>query len=158
GRMISHKHARLSPGDVKKLKLKWSFAYPDASRASSQPLAVGGGLYVGGQDGTVYALDAKSSCVHWTFKASGEVRGTFVFHPGKGRNAVSLAGPALFFGDIFANVYAVSAATGDLIWKIKADEHPTARVFATPVLWSDKTSSRLYVPIASYEEVAASKP
>ena len=33
-----------------------------------------GAVFVGSQNGTVYALDKESGCVRWTFRASAEVR------------------------------------------------------------------------------------
>jgi len=56
------------------LQLKWSFAYPNAIQARSQPTIAGGTVFVGSQSGTVYALDAKRGCIRWTFRASAEVR------------------------------------------------------------------------------------
>jgi polyvinyl alcohol dehydrogenase (cytochrome) len=63
--------------------------------------------------------------------------------------------PVLFFGDGFANVYAIDAATGSMLWKVKIDNHPAARIVGTPVLFKD----RLYVPVGSWgEEQAAASP
>ena len=43
---------------------------------------------------------------------------------------------AIFFGDVRANVYAVNAMTGALIWKSKIDDHPAARVTGAPTIYS----------------------
>jgi polyvinyl alcohol dehydrogenase (cytochrome) len=157
-RFVSKEMSGLAAVEIPRLKLKWAFAYPNSLRAASQPTLAGGAVFVGGQDGTVYALDADRGCVHWTFKASGEVRGAYVVG---GFNKAPHAGrkpslpPTLYFGDIFANVYALDAETGEQLWKVKADEHSAARVYATPVLYDDGERRRLYVPLASFEEVAA---
>ena len=63
------KEAGLSAGTVPKLQLKWAFGFPGASMAYGQPTVAGGRLFVGSADGTVYALSAKTGCIHWTFKA-----------------------------------------------------------------------------------------
>ena len=55
--------AGLTADDVPRLTLKWAFGFPDATSAWSQPTVAGGRLFVGSQNGTVYALDAKSGCV-----------------------------------------------------------------------------------------------
>jgi polyvinyl alcohol dehydrogenase (cytochrome) len=47
-------------------------------------------------------------------------------------------------------VYALDAATGDLLWKIVADTHPLATITGTPTLHDN----RLYVPVSSREEAA----
>jgi polyvinyl alcohol dehydrogenase (cytochrome) len=66
--------AGLTAAQVPQLHLKWAFGFPDATSAWAQPTVVGGRLYVGSQNGTVYSLDAASGCVAWTFVAQGGVR------------------------------------------------------------------------------------
>ena len=48
------------------------------------------------------------------------------------------------------NVYAVDAATGELLWKTKVDDFPFARVTGSPAFHN----GRLYVGVASGEETA----
>ncbi len=140
--------ARLSDQAVPKLRLKWAFGFPDATSAWSQPTVAGGRLFVGSQNGTVYALDAKSGCIIWTFVARSGVRNAPVFGARTG------GGYAVFFGDTGANVYALDAGTGAQLWMTKVDEHPFARVTGSPTL----EGAQLFVPISSLEETAASQP
>ncbi len=74
--------------DVPRLSLKWAFGFPDATSAWSQPTVAGGRLFVGSQNGTVYALDARSGCIYWTFTAKSGVRTavTFDADPAAGRS------------------------------------------------------------------------
>ncbi len=90
--------AGLAVADVPKLKLKWAFAFPGAIRARSQPSFAGGSLFVGSQNGTVYALDAASGCVRWTFKAGAEVRTAIAVSTWKAGDRA--AKPQVFFGDL----------------------------------------------------------
>ena len=60
----------------------------------------------------------------------------------------------LYFGDIRANVYAVNAETGALVWKERLDTAPIARVTGAPKL----AGGRLYVPLSSLEESGAGNP
>jgi polyvinyl alcohol dehydrogenase (cytochrome) len=151
-RRIPAEIAGLAPADIPKLKLKWALAYPGALRARSQPTFAMGALYVGSQDGTVYALDAASGCVRWTFRATAEVRTPIVIGPaGEGK---SPGPPLAYFGDLIGRAYAVDALTGELKWKIKTDKHPSATITAAPVLYKD----RLYVPVSSLEEASAPDP
>ncbi|MBI3696890.1 MAG: PQQ-binding-like beta-propeller repeat protein, partial [Acidobacteria bacterium] len=53
-----------------------------------------------------------------------------------------------------ANVYAVNASTGALLWKTKVDDHPMARVTGSPRLHQ----GCLYVPVSSVEEVSSGNP
>ena len=102
-----------------------------------------GRLYTGSWDGVIYALDAATGCSYWTYKAEAGVRTPIVIVRGVG-----------IFGDFKANVYAIDLATTKLLWKTKVDDHPEARITASPVVWQD----RVYVPVASLEEGAAEDP
>ncbi len=147
-RFQSAQQAGLSAGQVPKLSLKWAFGFPDATSAWSQPTVAGGRVFVGSQNGTVYALDAKSGCIHWTFTAKSGVRTALSFGAREGSGSY-----AVYFGDTGANVYALDAATGRELWSRRLDEHLYARITGSPTLYQD----RLYVPVSSMEETAASQ-
>jgi polyvinyl alcohol dehydrogenase (cytochrome) len=150
-RFQSTERAGLTQGDVPKLKLKWAFAFPNATSVYAQPAIVGGRLFVGSANSFVYALNAKTGCVYWSFRAGNAVRtavsvGPITEQPG--------ARYAIYFGDLTGAVYAVNAETGSLIWKQQADPHPLARITGSPTLHR----GRLYVPVAGYEEAVAANP
>jgi len=157
---VDYKNSRFQPAatgglsatDAPDLELKWAFAYPNAIQARSQPTVAGGTVFVGSQNGTIYALDAKTGCVRWTYRASAEVR-----------TAVSISSwsegeenprPVVYFGDILARAYAIDAQTGELKWKTKVDDHPNATITGSPVV----VENRLYVPVSSLEVVNAVDP
>jgi polyvinyl alcohol dehydrogenase (cytochrome) len=146
-RLQSAANAQLTAAQLPHLELKWAFGFPDAVSAWAQPTVVGGWLFVGSQNGTVYALDAKSGCIHWFFSADGGVR-----------TAISVGardgGGAVYFGDTGAKAYALDASSGRLLWKTKVDEHPLARITGAPTLYKD----RVYVPMSSYEESQGARP
>src|SRR5690349_15140126 len=52
--------AGLAAEDVPRLRLRWAFGFPGATRAYAQPTVAGGRVFVGSQGGRVYALDAGS--------------------------------------------------------------------------------------------------
>jgi polyvinyl alcohol dehydrogenase (cytochrome) len=137
--------AGLAAAAVPRLKLKWAFGFPGDIAADAQPTVVGGRVFVGSQSGNVYAIDAASGCVHWTFQAAAAVRAAVTV-----ARVETPAGNvhAAFIGDRAANVYAVDAGTGKLLWKARVDDHPVARVTGSPVFHN----GRLYVPVASGEE------
>ena len=139
----------LTATDASKLALKWAFGFPMGNSAYGQPSVVGGRMFVGADTGFVYALDAKTGCVHWSFRASAGVRTAPTVGPGVGANRY-----LVYFGDIRANVYAVNAETGALVWKERLDTHPIARVTGAPML----AEGRLYVPLSSLEESGAGHP
>lgn len=140
--------AKLALTDVPRLKLKWAVAYPNTVRVRSRPTFAYGALYTGSQDGTVYALDARTGCIRWTFKTSAEVRTPILVQSIRDAGG---AAPLAFFGDLIGRLYAVDAYTGKEVWRAKADEHPSATITASPVLHA----GRLYVPVSSLEEAMA---
>ena len=119
-RFQSREMAGLTPADVPKLTLKWSLGFPDASVAWSSPTVSGGRVYVGSQNGTVYSLDAKTGCIHWTYSATGGVRTAIAI------GSDSAGSARIYFGDTAANAYALDADTGRVVWTRKVDDHPLA--------------------------------
>ena len=141
--------AGLTTADVPRLALKWSFGFPDASVAWSQPTVADGRVFVGSQNGTVYALNARSGCIYWTFSARGGVRTAIIV------SSPTASSPALiYFGDTAANAYALDANTGALVWIRKVEDHPFARITGSPTFYD----GRLYVPVSSYEEAQGADP
>jgi polyvinyl alcohol dehydrogenase (cytochrome) len=140
--------ARLSAAQVPTLRLKWAFGLPKSTSAYGQPTVVSGRVFFGTDTGYVYALDAKSGCVHWSFMAKAGVRNAMNVGPIKGRGKTHYA---VYFGDLKANVYALDADNGALLWTSHVESHYTGRVTAAPALYG----GRLFVPISSWEEYAA---
>lgn len=85
----------------------------------------------------------------WSFRADAGVRTAPTVGAGADANR-----HLLYFGDIKANVYAVNAETGTLVWKERLDPHPIARVTGAPKL----ADGKLFVPLSSLEESGAGHP
>lgn len=149
---ISSETAGITAADLPRLTLRWAFAVPDAIEMRSQPTIAGGALYVGGTNGTLYALDFATGCVRWTYQAAAGVRTGIVISPWTAGDAD--ARPLAFFGDSLGNAYAIDAATGAQVWAVRAGDHGAAIVTGTPTLHGDT----LYVPISSSEEGSAALP
>ena len=97
------------------LKFKWAFGFPGAAATYGQPTSVGGKLYVGSEDGTVYALDSATGCMWWRFKASATVKTAI---------SVGEKGTTAYFGDTNGFVYALKVADGSVVWKARPGSHP----------------------------------
>lgn len=134
--------AGLSAADVPKLKLKWSFGFPGASSASSQPVVWGGRIFIGSWEGDFYSLDARTGCIHWMMETEAGVRSAVSL--GKAKDGRLLA----YFGDLSANVYGVDAESGKLRWKTKVEDYAVARISGSVTLHE----GRVYVPVSSREE------
>ena len=150
-RRYTSEHTEINANNISRLRLKWAFAYPDAVRARSQPALAGGAVYIGSQNGSVFALDEESGCLRWTFTTVAEVRTAIVVAPWE---AGERAEPLLYFGDLVGNVYALNAVSGELVWRDRPDDHPSLTLTAAPALDGD----RLYVPLSALEVTAAADP
>ena len=139
--------ARLSAGDVSRLKLKWAFGFAGSQSSSGQPAIVDGRVFVGNTNRKVYSLDAASGCTYWTFQADFPVR-TAISVGTEGKS------PAIYFGDLHANVYALDAASGKLLWKVHLDENPVAIITGAPAL----VGGVLYVPVDALEDAVGADP
>ena len=138
--------AKLTVKDLPRLELKWAFGYSNVSSARPQPTVIGGRLFAPSENGHVYALNPRTGCRYWTYKAQAGIPTAIVAGPY--RDAAGDTGLALFFGDRKANAYALDAQTGREIWVRKVDAHPTAAI--TGALALDGT--RVFVPVQGLNE------
>jgi len=76
-----------------------------ANQVWSSPAVADNVVYIGSNDGDVYALNASSGTTVWTYATGGEVR-----------SSPAIVAGAVYFGSMDHNVYAVNASTGSLIW------------------------------------------
>ena len=134
-------------GEGAGLKLKWAFNLGAVTMARSQPVIVGGRVFIGSLTDVVYSLDAETGCTYWGFKADAAVRGGVTLGDANGA-------PAVFFGDASATVYALNAQTGELIWKIRPVDHFTTMITAAPQVHNGV----VYQAFSSFEEVIAADP
>ena len=139
--------AGMTADQVPSLTLEWVLGFPNAYSAYGQPTVVGGRVYAGSDGGFVYSLNAESGCVYWSYQAEAGIRTAISLGPVSGGEPERFA---VYFGDIQANVYAVDAATGELLWTQTADTHRFARITGAPALFD----GRLFVPVSSLEEAA----
>ena len=133
--------AGITAEELPRLQLKWAFGFPGDISVSAQPVIVGGRVFVGSFGRKVYSLDAKTGCVYWEFQPDAGVRTAITI----GKVA---SGFAAYFSDLGGTAYAVDAATGKQLWKVKVETYPAVRLTGAPTLYN----GRLYVPVASGEE------
>jgi polyvinyl alcohol dehydrogenase (cytochrome) len=139
--------AQLTASQVPALKLKWAFGFPGVSQAYGQPTIVGGRLFVGSAGRKVYSLNASTGCQYWAFDTEAQVRAAITI-------AVNGASWVAYVGDQRANVYAIDALTGSLLWKKRVDEYPGSVITGAPTL----AGPTLYVSTSSSEEGLAVNP
>ena len=151
-RQFTTETAGIDRDNVGRLKLKWVLGFPGAVRARSHPVTAAGAVFVGSQDGRVYALDRRTGCVRWIYRARAEVRTAVILSPWQAGDED--ARPALYFGDYLGNVYSVDARSGELNWQLRPDSHPNATITGSPSLHNGV----LYVPVSSLEVLSAVEP
>ncbi|HTS74380.1 MAG TPA: PQQ-binding-like beta-propeller repeat protein [Gaiellaceae bacterium] len=91
----------------------------------SSPLVVNGVVYVGSRNNRVYALDAKTGRVRWTYTTGGEVKGAGAYIAG-----------TVYFGSYDGHVYALNARNGKLRWRASAESRLGGRgtFYANPAI------------------------
>jgi polyvinyl alcohol dehydrogenase (cytochrome) len=146
-RFQSAAEARIPEGNIPKLKLRWAFGVPNVTSVRSQPAIFRGRVYVGANDGSLYALDAATGCTFWATTAAKAIRSS---------TAIGKAGrvDAVFFGSAVGDVYAIDAESGKFLWSAHPEEHAAAEITGTPTYFD----GRLYIPMSSSEEGFRRRP
>jgi polyvinyl alcohol dehydrogenase (cytochrome) len=136
--------AGLTAADLPRLKLKWAFGYEGATASRVQPAMAGGKLFAASDNAELHALDPKTGCTYWTFKAESGVRSGLTVGP----YTASGTRYAVFFGDQRANAYAVDTVTGQQVWKRKVDEHQAAAITGALTI----AEGKVFVPVQGLNE------
>jgi polyvinyl alcohol dehydrogenase (cytochrome) len=136
--------AGITPANVGSLKLKWAFAFPDATIVRSKPAIAGDWLIVGGQFGDVFALNKNTGKIGWQFSAGAAIRGAI--NVVKNGNSFTA-----FFADNSTNVYALNVNTGKLLWSKRAGFDPQSSNTGSVIVYNGK----VFVPISSIEVASA---
>lgn len=94
----------------------------------SSPVAANGRVYFGSSDGRLYALDAKTGELQWSYKSGGMIH-----------SAPAVAGKALVFSSWDGAVYALDAASGKRLWRYQTEQKTdnTTGVQAAPLVDGD---------------------
>ena len=149
----------VSPAQAARLRLRWAFGFPRGVSAFAQPSVAAGRVFVGSDIGFVYSLDARHGCAYWSYQALGSVRTAISIASldppvASGGPRGSRAHYAVYFGDNKANVYALDAHSGKLLWRTKVEDHFAARITGAPTI----DGGVVYAPVSASEGFAASAP
>jgi polyvinyl alcohol dehydrogenase (cytochrome) len=147
---------QITPSAASELKLKWAFVFDDIpyARTGSQPAVVDDVLYVGGPDGKLFALDAKTGATRWVFDLSPVAGPSTDQEPNLVRDGPAVSRGKVYFGDSRGYLYAVEADTGRLVWATEVDEHPSTWLTGSPLLFG----GRVYIGVSSIEAGFANNP
>ena len=132
--------AGINLANVKSLKLKWSFAFPNTNEVRCKPAVVGNWVIAACQSGDVYALNRHSGKIGWHVKAKVAIRSgmTIVRAPGV---------VTAYFADGATNTYAIDVRTGKILWTTRAGVDQQAMNTGSVAYYGGK----VFVPISSIE-------
>lgn len=116
---------QVNPGNVAHLAPAWIFHTGVASPATSfesQPIIVGGTLYVSSPHDHVYALDAATGALKWTYNPQMPPLHALAICCGQTNRGVAVGQGMVFVGQLDANLVALDAKTGAVVWKTAVDK------------------------------------
>lgn len=132
--------AGITPATVGSLKLKWAYAFADATVVRAKPAVAGDWILVNGPFGEVLALDKNTGKIGWEFAADAAVRGAITIV----KTAQTITA---YLADFSTNVYALDVKTGKLLWKQRVGYDPQSAITGSVAVYN----GLVYVPISSIE-------
>jgi alcohol dehydrogenase (cytochrome c) len=123
GSYMSQRYSRLAQvetGNVKNLKMKWVFQAQSLLTFSTTPLVVDGVMYLTQAPNDVFALDATTGRVFWTYKHVPDA-GRLCCR-GLVNRGVAISGNTLIMATVDAYLIALDARNGKPIWRTKVAE------------------------------------
>jgi polyvinyl alcohol dehydrogenase (cytochrome) len=153
----------ISSSNVGQLAVKWTA--PTHGDVSATPTVANGVVYFPDWGGYINAVNAQTGAVIWQkqlYADYGEPAPVPFISNWVSRTSPAIYGNEVIFGDnngagylnlgVGANVLAVDAQTGNLLWKTTVDTDPNAVITANPVV----AGGKLIVGVSSNEEGVAS--
>ena len=148
----------IGPGNVQKLKPKWTFT--TQGDVSARAAVVGGGVYFPDWGGYLYRLNAGTGAPVW----SKSLVTDYGLSPAQGsskvvsRTSPAIDGDTLYIGTQAtasgAYLLAIDTKNGSLKWKTQLDPHALSADTSSPVV----LNGVIYTGVAGLEEAAAANP
>src|ERR1700744_6197894 len=101
---LAHSGIYAAPGVPVFHRVKWAFH--TGGEVVSSPAVFDGVVYVGSNDGKLYAIDQQTGTQKWSFAAKSRIP-----------SSPAVSGGLVYFPSYDGNFYAVDAATGQQRWK-----------------------------------------
>ncbi|MBI2820736.1 MAG: PQQ-binding-like beta-propeller repeat protein, partial [Acidobacteria bacterium] len=124
----------LGPGNVGRLKLKWSREL--GAPIQSTPAVIGNTLFIGAWNGQYHALETKTGEIKWRFDAGvmpeprwklRDIRSSAQYYNGR-----------IYFGTGEGELHCVDAASGKSIWKMRPDPDRETNISSSPNIYKDR--------------------
>ena len=116
------------------LKLLWTFKAGDAVKSSAAIVA--GRVFIGCEDGNLYALNLADGAKKWAFKTDGGIESSPLVLDGK-----------VYFGSSDGALYCVDAEKGEQVWKHQTD----SKILGSPNWYRNAGESEVRIIVGSYD-------
>ncbi|MGH8600496.1 MAG: PQQ-binding-like beta-propeller repeat protein, partial [Burkholderiales bacterium] len=113
---------QITPANVTGLDRVWRFQIPDDSPIETAPIVWHGTIYITSAHDHVYAVDAKTGTLKWSFEDNPHV---ISFAANRG---VGLMDGKVYIGTLDGHLIALDAKTGKKVWDVVA-AHDTSNTF-----------------------------
>jgi polyvinyl alcohol dehydrogenase (cytochrome) len=135
----------ITASNVSALAPAWSFQAGDL--VTGTPIVSGGVVYIGSWDGRMYALRETDGSLIWSYDG-GTINQLERCSISYGIDSTAaLSGGRLYFGNGLAQLHALNAANGQLIWRTQlGDPNIGNHIWGSPVVFDGK----VYVGLASH--------
>lgn len=131
--------SQITPGSAASLQVRWEHL---SGTVSGTPAVMNGRVFFGSWDGFVYALDAKTGAVKWSY----DTESAGIVPPGVKGSVTLTADGRLLVGDAAAVVHCLDQKKGTLLWKTDVAASGVDDIWSSPVVAND----RVYVTMASH--------
>ena len=122
GRTFSETHysplTQINERNISRLKLAWYIDLPTMISAVGEPLAVNGVIYFAVGHANVYAADAATGEVLWTYDPKVTEATNDKLRPAWGTRGLAYADNRIFVGTMDGRLIALSADKGELLWSV----------------------------------------
>ena len=113
--------AQIDRSNVDRLELAWVRQLPVLGQVQTTPLVVDGIMYLTTPENEVYAVDAATGNVFWTYRH--DLDDTLALCCSKQSRGVGMLGERLYLTTMDAHLIALDAATGTELWDRKIADH-----------------------------------
>ncbi|MGE0759363.1 MAG: PQQ-binding-like beta-propeller repeat protein, partial [Pirellulaceae bacterium] len=128
--------SRINTGNVGQLRVKWVRQFKTQEFVECSPLVVDGLMIVTLPESKVCALDAKTGLPYWLYDHP--LPDKLAICCGKINRGVAILGETLYLGTLDAQLVALDARSGNVVWKEQVIEHHTGHsITGAPLVVKD---------------------
>lgn len=124
GTLDGQRHSRLAQigrNNVAGLKVKWLFQLATYEKVETSPLVIGNTMFLTSPPGKVWALDARTGAVLWSY--SRPMPSGIEYCCGAVNRGLAVLGNTLYLGALDAHLVALDARSGAVKWDVEVAGH-----------------------------------